>query len=354
LINRPSFLVRRITAINTFGSSLTTLTLFTTPNPPKASSSGIWHLASYLNHSCLGTAHRSFIGDLLIARATRDLPPSTELTWAYKGPDVGSESESESDRTSRKTMFQHWGFECDCALCADAKGLREGVVRTRKELVEGLQRVVGEGASTLSRDAVVEWLESGIEALEKTYARPAEEVPRLEVWTVLGKVVQAVWVRKRILTAEQAVEVILRALKTLGYVIEGGERGTVVVRKWGPVVGGEVECWLMLRDAYRETAPELVAPAEEYARTAYRILVGEDETFGQRAGGSTIPKVSWSPSRALTARPSPSPRPSGGSSPSRTMPTPSARKTAVTSRWKRPYSHAVHSGGTQPTHPQSK
>jgi hypothetical protein len=34
------------------------------------------------------------------------------------------------------------------------------------------------------------------------------------------------------------------------------ERGTVVVREWGVVVSGAVECWMLLRDAYRETAPD--------------------------------------------------------------------------------------------------
>ena len=30
---------------------------------------------------------------------------------------------------------------------------------------------------------------------------------------------------------------------------------------------------------YQAVAPELVAPAEGYARTAYRMVFGEDETF---------------------------------------------------------------------------
>ncbi|EAQ86054.1 hypothetical protein CHGG_07307 [Chaetomium globosum CBS 148.51] len=126
-----------------------------------------------------------------------------------------------------------------------------------------------------SLDAV----ESGVEALEGTYVRPAAEVPRLEVWEILWEVVVAVWARRRTVAAEQAVRLMLAALRALGYDIVGGERGTVVVREWGVATSGAVECWLLLRDAYRETAPELVAPAEEYARTAYRIVVGEDETF---------------------------------------------------------------------------
>ncbi|KAK3898795.1 hypothetical protein C8A05DRAFT_18681, partial [Staphylotrichum tortipilum] len=294
-----SFLLRRIAVINSFGSPITTLAYLTNPNPSKTnsdSSSGIWPLASYLNHSCLGTAARAFIGDLLIARATRDLPPGTELTWGYLPP--GADSKTESDN-SRGMVFRNWGFECDCALCADAKGLGEGVVERRRALVEGVRQAVKDGVSTASRDAVLRRVESGLEALEQTYTRPAEEVPRLE-----------------------AVRLMLRALKALGYVIDGGERGTVVVRKWGPVVGGEIKFWVLLCNAYQETAPELVAPAEEYARTAYRILVGEDETFGQTLGGT-----------GAGERSSPSKLP-GGSSPRRPTPRPSPPRPAAPSRWR--------------------
>ncbi len=88
-------------------------------------------------------------------------------------------------------MLRQWGFECDYTLCADAKGLREGVVRKRRVLVEGVQLEV-EGVSTASQDAVVRQVESGVEALGNTYARPAGEVPRLDMWVVLWEVVEAV------------------------------------------------------------------------------------------------------------------------------------------------------------------
>jgi len=55
--------------------------------------------------------------------------------------------------------------------------------------------------------------------------------------------------------------------------------GRIVVREWGLMVDGVVDVWLFLRDGYRMVAPELAAPAEEYARAAYRMVYGEDETF---------------------------------------------------------------------------
>jgi hypothetical protein len=61
---------------------------------------------------------------------------------------------------------------------------------------------------------------------------------------VLWEVVKAMWARRRMVAAEQAVRLMLAALRALGYGIVGGERGTVVVREWGVVVSGAVECWV--------------------------------------------------------------------------------------------------------------
>lgn len=47
---------------------------------------GIWTLASYTNHSCYSNASRSFIGDMMVVRASQDLAPNTELTFWYHPP----------------------------------------------------------------------------------------------------------------------------------------------------------------------------------------------------------------------------------------------------------------------------
>ncbi len=70
------------------------------------------------------------------------------------------------------------------------------MVSQRKALVEGLRRAVvdaGDGVVTAyARDAMVRAVEDGADALEKTYTRPAEEVPRLELCEGLREVVKAV------------------------------------------------------------------------------------------------------------------------------------------------------------------
>jgi hypothetical protein len=121
-----------------------------------------------------------------------------------------------------------------------------------------------------------------------TYDRPASEVPRLAVWEVLHAVMERVLRMRGLVLQQQAgwvVRLVLGALAALGFVVEGGvvgaaaAGGMLVVRRWGLVVDGVVDCWMFLTDAYRVLAPGLVAPAEGYARAAYRMVFGEDETF---------------------------------------------------------------------------
>lgn len=52
----------------------------------KFHSCGVWPLASYINHSCYSNVRRSFIGDMMIVRATQDLIANTELVFWYTLP----------------------------------------------------------------------------------------------------------------------------------------------------------------------------------------------------------------------------------------------------------------------------
>ena len=87
----------------------------------------------------------------------------------------------------------------------------------------------------------------------------------------------------------KAIEFALKALESLGYVIEGGKppfipNTTLVIKKWGLMVDSLVGCWMCLSGAYREVLCGLEAQAEEYAKITYRVCVGEDETFEEVYG----------------------------------------------------------------------
>ncbi|KAH9810902.1 TPR domain-containing protein [Teratosphaeria destructans] len=73
-------------------------------------SSGVWIMASYMNHACVGNSIRSFIGDMMIIRATKDIVAGQEILQPYRLPGI------EHSKVQRD-LQEHWGFKCQCAIC---------------------------------------------------------------------------------------------------------------------------------------------------------------------------------------------------------------------------------------------
>ena len=70
---------------------------------------GLWCYASYLNHSCVPNSQRSFIGDIFISRACRDIAAGEEIFHQYVPVRSGWDD--------RQTRYADWGFICACPLC---------------------------------------------------------------------------------------------------------------------------------------------------------------------------------------------------------------------------------------------
>lgn len=233
-------------------------------------SNGVWSTASYINHSCLSNARRSFIGDMMILRASRDLPSNTEITFWYKSP-------MNCDPKEPSVNLQHWGFKCDCKLCQDIRNLSRDVLSNRKKLLAELQRLFKRPKFDLRK------IEDTISRLAGTYRRPVSEVPRLELHSPY-LTLAAIYASSH--KHEKAVKFGIKSLESLGFVIKGGDiphipGAPLVVQKWGLMNDALVGNWMILRYAFRELEPTLASQAEEYARVSYKICVGEDETFDQ-------------------------------------------------------------------------
>lgn len=233
-------------------------------------SGGVWLMASYINHSCLSNARRSFIGDMMIVRASRDLPPNTEITFWYKSP-------MNCDPKELPVNLQHWGFKCDCILCQDTQSSSRSVLSNRNRISDDLRRLFKRPKVNLRK------IEDTISSLAGTYCRPASEVPRLALNSPYLSLA-AIYASSR--KFQKAVEFGLMSLESLGFVIKGGiiphvSDAPLVVQKWDLITDAVVGCWMILCCSYRELAPTLASQAEGYARVSYRICVGEDETFDQ-------------------------------------------------------------------------
>jgi len=89
--------------------------------------SGIWIMPSYVNHSCWPNSVRSFLGDLLIVRAARDITEGEEITMTYFDNESGVQKR-------QKASHSGWGFDCECTLCEIGTAESQEVQDKRQEL----------------------------------------------------------------------------------------------------------------------------------------------------------------------------------------------------------------------------
>ena len=273
-----SFLVEAIIALNVFGCPRSTLKFHFGHYSPEQlerqkhhHTTGIFLKASPINHSCHSNARRSFIGDMIIVRATRDIPAATEISFWYAPPEPG--------RTWEKTQesLRHWGFQCSCIWCQQDKKTPKKTHTKRMTLLEDLKAAFQTSGSTnLSRTEKI------ITAIEKTYSAPATDIPRLEL-------ADPYLLLTRIHTShnrpQPAIQTAFKALTSLGFLIaHHAPDPSFAVLQWGLPQEQVIETWTHVWTACDKIAPHLCEKAEGYARISYRICVGEDETFEETMG----------------------------------------------------------------------
>jgi len=274
-----AFLIKKIIDLNAFGCPRSTSSQRLAPTATADYSSGIWPLAARINHSCNGNARRSFIGDMMIVRATRDLNANTEITWSYRQPGMNNYEE-------RQAGLKRWEFTCDCVICEDEKATDADQFRTRKgkakEFLGYMENIREQGAGSGDRvddNEIVRYLD----AMKKTYNRPATEVPRVDLWnTIMGiLVVPASLHVKQTLVIDSAQDLMLNveALKALGHGIEvNPAKGEIFVRQWGLMLDGVLERWEAILFELGKKS-DLFECAKSCAKVAYRMKNGQDETF---------------------------------------------------------------------------
>lgn len=83
-------------------------------------------LPSYFNHACAANASYNFYGNVMIVHSILDLKQGDEITLPYISPLT-----IYSERKER--LLKHWGFTCECRLCAVDQ--KDGNVTKRMRLV---------------------------------------------------------------------------------------------------------------------------------------------------------------------------------------------------------------------------
>lgn len=206
----------------------------------------------------------------MIVRASRDMEAGTEITFWYHKPDGSTEDWDE--------MFKHWGFVCRCALCLDTKATKAVVSTKREELLKDLTRAF-DSPAVCKTENELEKMERLLDALNQTYTQPVEAVPRLLLWKPTHVLTQTYVALEN---ASKSMEWAVKVLTSLGFVVTGADasqtRFTIV--KWGMPLDNLVQTLLNIRTAFTAMGSrEDSERAGEYAKTMYKIIVGEDESF---------------------------------------------------------------------------
>ncbi|CAJ1365689.1 unnamed protein product [Effrenium voratum] len=110
--------------------------------------SGLWPLAAFVNHSCRPNVNFTFVGDLLLCRATRKMKAGEELFASYVRLDRPL-------RQRRSELSATYEFHCTCARCI----LEEAFLDA--ELVDGFMTQIKALTKAPGRkDQVIAWAES--------------------------------------------------------------------------------------------------------------------------------------------------------------------------------------------------
>jgi hypothetical protein len=186
------------------------------------------------------------------------------------------------DRDYKKCqdVLKNWGFECSCLLCLEAKNVSKSIATKRKGLFQDL----GAATSGLVRSPDFRKCERLLASLEKTNSKQGGKAPKTGLWSRYFNLAR---IAAKFQNVERAVWGARKALEMLGFEIIKGNTGkwSIEVRKWGMFVDLVVDCFMLLWTAFALAGDNKGADgARDLAITAYRILMGEDETFEETIG----------------------------------------------------------------------
>ncbi len=173
-----------------------------------------------------------------------------------------------------------WGFQCSCLLCMEAKNVPKSIATKRRGLFRDL--AVATDVSVQSRD--FKKCERLLASLEKTNSKECGKAPKTGLWYQYLNLARDA---AKLQNVERAVWGTRKALEMLGFEIVEGNHGkwSIEVKKWGMFVDLVVDCFMLLWTAFALAGDNRGADgARDLAITAYRILMGEDETFEETTG----------------------------------------------------------------------
>lgn len=228
---------------------------------------GVWLRASLSNHSCLPNATRTFIGDMMIVHANRNIQAGDEIFMTYY-PDRDPYAE-------RKKVLGFYKIDCDCALCVADQAMPESILEKRYQLYKQVELFIDanqpSSTSSLPPASKIKEAKELLEQLESTYDKKMfERLPRagcalLDTWLCRSQSIPAT-----------GLVLALRLLRDLGYFVTIKDGDVAIDRSNSIVALAGVHGAMYACSASSATGNYAVAAAfKKFAKELYVIIHAE-------------------------------------------------------------------------------
>lgn len=243
--------------------------------------SGIWIMPSYINHACWGpgSVYRTFIGDMMVVRATMDMKEGEQITFGYISHD--------GNIASRQKTIESWGFTCNCCLCIFENQETVAVRNSRETLLNKIFNFKSIFAQPTAKSltSALPKIVRLIKSLEATYKKPPTEQPRYALVKGL-KLLTKIYVGLR--RYSEVIDTAQRIVKAQGYEIEEfPDQGRVVFRRYGqvPDYASLPDVFVQISATYNMCGNDLMGKAyQKVATDFYEVVFGERESFSEVYG----------------------------------------------------------------------
>ena len=240
-------------------------------------STGLWLRASYINHACDSNALRSFIGDMIIIRAIRDIAEGEEILMPYRLPDA-------INTITQEDLQKTWGFKCGCGICTAEAASPTSKRKYRVQLIEKMRTLLS--TSPLSpqhqkNNVNIEKVKQLFAKIQSTYDEKAfENRPHL------GLVPPGLWLcqaYKHSGSKDKVIKTAIALLQDLGFIVTIAGKQVSIDRRHCQLEGTTIDAAMYAAYAYYGRGDADVGrQMEEFAKGLYLIINGEMRGFEEK------------------------------------------------------------------------
>ena len=246
-------------------------------NPAGYHSTGLWLRASYINHACDSNAMRSFIGDMMIVRAVRDIAEGEEIVMPYRLPDA-------VNAVTQDSLQKTWGFKCRCGICTAETASLPSKRKYRAQLIERVRTLLSAQSSSSQQQndkTMIGKVEQLSAKIKSTYDGKAfENRPRL------GLVVPGLWLCQAYKSSgsnDKVISTAVALLQDLGFIVTITGKKVSIDRRRCQLEGTAIDAAMYASSAYHGRGDADVGRRmEEFAKNLYMIMNGEMRGFEEK------------------------------------------------------------------------